>query len=560
MRNPFRVGGFERRLIVFFLLLSVLPTLLIAFFSTRYFMRSVELVSNPAVEQSFTNSMEIARDFAAKLEEDARCAAVRLADEYARAGRPQAGKGLETILRKVSAETHADFTALYTLEASTDGPSGSPSSGSFWKIKTSYPEAFARIEPEIKLDAATQAAGPTTTARIPFADQDVIASGVAIDNSLFVAGYALGKGLTEKMRRTGDDLNRYHAVGLYVSVLRRYIVIVTGVLLVILAVSSTIVSRLLARRISQPITVLADATERIAKGDLEHRVTVTARDEVQSLVTGFNKMTEELQENKKNLISMAKREAQIARDFEIARQVQEGLFPTALPLVRGWEFAAICRAAKVVGGDYYDIFEISPGKVLFAQGDVSGKGVGASITMASVHAIIRSWGGAIQANLENLKDDPARLVAELNRYLVSSRTPEMFVTAFLGLLDCQTSELWYVNCGHPPAVILRSGDTRPEALTVGGMVLGVSERAPYSTGTCRIESGDALVLVSDGVTEATNPKGDLYGESMQAKMLASSRGLSALDAMQQLLSSVDGFMAGAEQTDDISILVIGRTT
>jgi sigma-B regulation protein RsbU (phosphoserine phosphatase) len=316
----------------------------------------------------------------------------------------------------------------------------------------------------------------------------------------------------------------------------------------------------LARRISQPITVLADATERIAKGDLEHRVTVTARDEVQSLVTGFNKMTEELQENKKNLISMAKREAQIARDFEIARQVQEGLFPTALPLVHGWEFAAICRAAKVVGGDYYDIFEISPGKVLFAQGDVSGKGVGASITMASVHAIIRSWGGAIQANLENLKDDPARLVAELNRYLVSSRTPEMFVTAFLGLLDCQTSELWYVNCGHPPAVILRSGDTRPEALTVGGMVLGVSERAPYSTGTCRIESGDALVLVSDGVTEATNPKGDLYGESMQAKTLASSRGLSALDAMQQLLSSVDGFMAGAEQTDDISILVIRRTT
>ncbi|MFH1219090.1 MAG: ATP-binding protein [Candidatus Eisenbacteria bacterium] len=322
MRNPFRVGGFERRLVVFFLLLSVLPTLLIAFFSTRYFMRSVELVSNPAVEQSFTNSMEIARDFAAKLEEDARCTVVRLADEYARAGRPQAGKGLETILRKVSAETRADFTALYTLE------------GRSWKIKMSYPEAFARIEPEIRLDAATATPGSLDPVQVAFPDQDVIASAVVKDSALFVAGFALGKGFTEKMRRTGADLGRYHAVGLYVSVLRRYIIIVTSVLVVILAVSSALVSRLLARRISQPITELARATERVARGDLEHRVTVTARDEVQSLVTGFNKMTEELQENKQNLIRAERIAAwrDVAR--RIAHEIKNPLTPIEIAIYR----------------------------------------------------------------------------------------------------------------------------------------------------------------------------------------------------------------------------------
>jgi len=326
MRNPFRVGGFERRLVVFFLLLSVLPTLLIAFFSTRYFMRSVELVSNPAVEQSFTNSMEIARDFAAKLEEDARCTAVRLADEYARAGRPQAGRSLETILRKVSAETHADFTALYTLEASSEGSS--------WKIKMSYPEAFARIEPEIRLDAATATPGSIDPVQVAFPDQDVIASAVVKDSALFVAGFALNKGFTEKMRRTGADLGRYHAVGLYVSVLRRYIIIVTSVLVVVLAVSSALVSRLLARRISQPITELAQATERVAQGDLEHRVTVTARDEVQSLVTGFNKMTEELQENKQNLIRAERIAAwrDVAR--RIAHEIKNPLTPIEIAIYR----------------------------------------------------------------------------------------------------------------------------------------------------------------------------------------------------------------------------------
>ncbi len=566
MWNPFRIGGFERRLVISFLLVSVIPVILIAFFSARYFMKSVDLVSNPAVEQSFRNSMEIARDFSAKLEEDAACVALRLADGLSSKPR-MTGDELKAFLRDISEETHVDFAATYVLEASS------------WKLKTSYPTSVPRIEPAIGLDAVPKPAEPR---RIAFRDPDVIASGLVTGDKLVVAGFTLEKGFTEKMRKTGDDLGRYQAVGLYVRVQRRYIIIVTCVLVVLMAISATLASRLLASRISQPITELAHATEEIAKGDLEYRVTVNAKDEILSLVNGFNKMTEELEENKKNLIIMAKREAQVARDFEIARQVQESLFPTALPAIPGWQFAATCRTAKVVGGDYYDVFEVAPGKVLLAQGDVSGKGVGASLTMASVHAIIRSSGGApskitagtnasslmpdasglrpndpsLAGNDADLGEIPSRLIEELNRYLVSSQTPEMFVTLFLGLLDCDKSRLWYVNCGHPPAIVLRSRDAKPETLGIGGMVLGVKETAAYEVGQCRLEAGDTLVLVSDGVTEARNLKNQLYGETRLAETWSDDHDESASETMQRILSSVDGFMEGADQADDISILVL----
>jgi sigma-B regulation protein RsbU (phosphoserine phosphatase) len=151
---------------------------------------------------------------------------------------------------------------------------------------------------------------------------------------------------------------------------------------------------------------------------------------------------------------------------------------------------------------------------------------------------------------------PSRLIEELNRYLVSSQTPEMFVTLFLGLLDCDKSRLWYVNCGHPPAIVLRSRDAKPETLGIGGMVLGVKETAAYEVGQCRLEAGDTLVLVSDGVTEARNLKNQLYGETRLAETWSDDHDESASETMQRILSSVDGFMEGADQADDISILVL----
>ena len=532
--NPFRSGGFEKRILILFLVISLTPTVFIAIFGTQYFAGYVDRLSNVALRESFRNSMEIARHYSARLERDAAAAAVEAASGIG----PRTGEH-DTIrrLKEVAGHHGTDFAAVFMLD------------GDSWRPRVSFPAEVDRIHRIRELGAETRQDG---SQRVIFADGDVVAAGVRSgDDRLVVSGYLLEPGMMEMMRKTGDDYSRYSSVGLYVSVLRRYTIIVISVLAVLVAIASAVASRLLARRISYPIQELANATDRIARGDLNHRVEVNARDEIGSLVSSFNNMTQELQENKERIIAMATREAQVARDFEIARAVQQNLFPDKLPSQAGWGFAATCRPARAVGGDYYDLFEIGPGKILFAQGDVSGKGLGASLVMASVHAIIRSWGGGGQ-------DNPTRLIEDLNQYLITSSSSDTFVTFFIGLLDCSKAKLWYVNCGHPPGVMRRSRNGAIENLSVGGMPLGIIAADGYEAGKCRLTDGDTVVLVSDGVTEAFNREGAMFEEKRLVETVIASENLTASEILEKLVNEVDEFSEGCEQADDISVLVVRK--
>ncbi len=534
MMNPFRSGGFERKILVLFLVISLTPTIFIAIFGTQYFAGYVDRLSNVALRESFHNSMEIARHYSTRLDRDAACAAVEISKtSAARLRTPSAALLLEQTARHYG----ADFTALFARESDS------------WRLAASFPPDVDRMAHIEEVGSETRHDG---SRKVVFGDQDVIAAGVTVgDDLLLVSGYLLEPGMMDMMRKTGDDYSRYSSVGLYVSALRRYTIIVISVLAVLVAVASAVASRLMAKRISYPIQELATATDRIAAGDLHHRVKVNAKDEIGSLVSSFNNMTQELRENRDRIIAMATREAQVARDFEIARAVQQNLFPDTLPSHAGWGFAATCRPAKAVGGDYYDMFEIAPGKILLAQGDVSGKGLGASLVMASVHAIIRSWSG-------NGRDDPSRLIQELNQYLISSSSADTFVTMFIGLLDCAKAGLWYVNCGHPPGVMRRSKDGGIESLTVGGVPLGIIATAGYEAGRCSLMDGDAVVLVSDGVTEAFNLEGAMFEEERLVAAVSASGALTAAQALERLIKDVDEFSQGCEQADDISVLVIRK--
>jgi serine phosphatase RsbU (regulator of sigma subunit) len=534
------MGGFERKILIAFLVLSVVPTFIIAFFGVHYFGSYVDRLSNVTLRDSFRNSMEIARQYSTKLESDASAMALRLRDQYRANGESRTtGKGkAEAFLTGPVESREAHFSALYVLDGDT------------WRLTSSFPSPIERLDLELTFEAPDKDARPE---KIPFSDQDVVGCGVREgEDKLLVSGFTLQAGMMDMMRQTGTDLSRYSSVGLYVSILRRYSLFMIGALVLIMAVSSAVASRLIARRISYPIQELAAATDRIAKGDLEHRVTVKAKDEIQSLVSSFNNMTQELEENKRNLIAMARREAQVARDLELARQVQQNLFPKALPVEKGWDFAATCRPARAVGGDYYDLFEVSPGKVLFAQGDVAGKGLGASLVMAGVHAVIRSAAGA-------LLDKPAKLISELNAYLIASSADETFVTMFLGLLDCKKGKIWYINCGHPPAIVIEPGNGKPEDLTEGGPLLGIIPGDNYETGECKLSSGDTLVLVSDGVTEATNPVGEMFDHGRFVATSTRYANLPARETMRTLIEEVDKFAAESEQADDISVMILKRT-
>jgi sigma-B regulation protein RsbU (phosphoserine phosphatase) len=251
------------------------------------------------------------------------------------------------------------------------------------------------------------------------------------------------------------------------------------------------------------------------------------------------------------LLEIAKREAEQSRDLEIARSVQQNLFPKQLPVVAGWEFAGICNPAKAVGGDYYDIFEAVPGKVVVALGDVSGKGLGASFVMSGVHSTIRT-------NAEKSIDNPVGLINELNKYLLESTSKNIFVTLFLAIIDLETGLMRYVNCGHPPAFVVRKESGEIEKLTRTGLALGMMNTIQFTQGSSTLKAGDSLIVYSDGITEAMNEKEEMYEEERLSQLLSNATGLEASTIMEKILNSVETFASGAEQADDISVIVVSR--
>ncbi|MGE5693107.1 MAG: SpoIIE family protein phosphatase [Candidatus Zixiibacteriota bacterium] len=259
-----------------------------------------------------------------------------------------------------------------------------------------------------------------------------------------------------------------------------------------------------------------------------------------------------LLKRKQELDSAVDQAAEFTRELETARSVQEKLFPRKLPAHKSWDFAALCRPARAVGGDYYDLFEAAPGKVLMALGDVSGKGLGPSLLMAGVQATIKSRAGAC---LEN----PLALIAEVNRNLLFSSSPEDFLTLFLGILDLDNGQLTYANCGHPPPLLFRQENPEPERLAEGGTVLGALEECPCSLGRCQLNSGDVLALFSDGLTEAANEAGEMFEEEKLIQVLREIGEQSAAPLLNEILGAVERFAAEAEQRDDISLMVIHRS-
>lgn len=250
-----------------------------------------------------------------------------------------------------------------------------------------------------------------------------------------------------------------------------------------------------------------------------------------------------------DLLEVAQREAQLAREVEIARDVQRNLFPRELPQVPGWEVAAVCRPARTVAGDYYDVLRDADGALGVALGDVSGKGVGASLLSAGLHAMVRG-------RLPGPGCDLARLLEDLNAHLVESSAEGMFATLVVARIDPASGRATYVNAGHPPPVLVTTHGTR--WLDDGGPLAGVIRRARYTPGHVALAPGDMLVIYSDGVTEAERARGEMFGDERLLDALRSARGGSAAGTMEAVLRAVEGFSGNEDPADDISLIVVRR--
>jgi serine phosphatase RsbU (regulator of sigma subunit) len=241
-----------------------------------------------------------------------------------------------------------------------------------------------------------------------------------------------------------------------------------------------------------------------------------------------------------------------ARELEQAAEIQQQLLPSAPPLVRGFEALGLNLPCRTVGGDYFDYFRYTDGRVALLVGDVAGKGMPAAMLMSS-----------LQARLQVLAEstlEPADLVAKLNRGLLSKCPGNRFITFFYSLFNSETGELVYCNAGHNPPMILRSGG-KVERLEIGGPILGLFSALPYSEGRARLDPGDVLVLYSDGVTEACPPdSNDEFGEDRLAEIVQD-LGCEPVDAvLEAIVRELRGWVRGASFADDVTLLVARRAT
>jgi serine phosphatase RsbU (regulator of sigma subunit) len=248
----------------------------------------------------------------------------------------------------------------------------------------------------------------------------------------------------------------------------------------------------------------------------------------------------------------------LKRDLEIAREIQKWLVPQSPPSVPGVDIAFTTRPANTVAGDFYDAFlcpgplgEGSPARLVLVVADVAGKGMPAALIMAT-----------FQSSLKTLVQKPIPLpdlVSRLCRYCCEHSLEGLrFTTAVIAELDPLTGALAYVNAGHnPPA--LRRADGTMEWLTTGGLPLGVQASIAYESATLSLRPGDRLVIFSDGVVEAQDPRGQEYGDARLAEVLKGIRAEDAAGTLDRLMASVDSFVGTAPRSDDITCLVLRYT-
>jgi sigma-B regulation protein RsbU (phosphoserine phosphatase) len=240
------------------------------------------------------------------------------------------------------------------------------------------------------------------------------------------------------------------------------------------------------------------------------------------------------------------------RDLEIAREIQMWLVPSKAPQVEGADIAFASRPQNSVAGDYYDAFYPTlsaeeKGKLMLVIADVAGKSIPAALLMATLQASLRTIAGEGAALGE--------LVVRLNRYASAhSLDGRRFTTAVLSEYDPATRHLVYVNAGHNPP-ILRHANGALEKLEVGGLPLGIEPGAVYETAALDLRPGDALILYTDGVVEAFDEKGELFGDERWLEAIRALPDWNAQESLQFLMKRVDDYVGFTRQSDDITCLV-----
>ncbi len=241
----------------------------------------------------------------------------------------------------------------------------------------------------------------------------------------------------------------------------------------------------------------------------------------------------------------------IEQELRVARSIQQALLPQSLPQLEGWQLTPYYQPAKEVGGDFYDFFELEDGRLGLVEGDATGKGMPAALVASAACSMLRAVAQALDSS------SPGEVLSRVNETLLARIPANMFVTCFYAILDPNSGSLSYANAGHDPPYVRRGGEA--EELRARGMPLGLMPGMGYEEKETILEAGEAALFYSDGLVEAHDPKGEMFGfPRLRALIAKHGEERSLGDFLMEELYSFVG--EGWEQEDDITLVTLRRST
>ncbi len=323
-------------------------------------------------------------------------------------------------------------------------------------------------------------------------------------------------------------------------------------LFLVCAAITFLVYKSLSKYINKPIALLLEKTAQIGDGNLDVKIAIPEPAEFAVLGDSFNKMTEDIKGHVKRIMEISAERQRMESELEIAKSIQQSTLPKRFsPEERRKEFEiyANMAAAREVGGDFYDFFMLDDNRLVFLIADVSGKGIPAALFMMTTSTLIRN----------TMRDSarPEELMARINAQVCKTNDQDFFVSVFLCIVDLRTGALCCVNAGHNQPLVMREDGEWKYMECRPSLVVGALEGTAYSSFETSLSPGERIFLYTDGVTEAMNAAGDLFGEQRLKSCLdkLSVAGCPSSEILSKVREDVSAHAAGEPQSDDITMVV-----
>ncbi|MCL2044376.1 MAG: SpoIIE family protein phosphatase [Treponema sp.] len=327
---------------------------------------------------------------------------------------------------------------------------------------------------------------------------------------------------------------------------------IIAVLLILILLGIAVFAIRFTQAITGPILALNKGVHEVSAGNLEREVFVKTGDELEQLAVSFNMMTGQLRKQIEETARATAERQRIDTELDVATRIQMSMLPDNFPPFSGrkneFELYAQVHPAREVGGDFYDFFFIDDDHFALVVADVSGKGIPAALYMAISKAIIKNH---LQSG-----EAPELAMEIINRQLCDNNIIDMFVTAWLCVLEISTGRLMYINAGHNPPLVKQDDRDFTFLVSPPDLVLAGMEDTRYHNRQLQLKPGDMLFLYTDGIVEAADAQGVFYGRDRLREFLDANTSLPLRDLLNKLRSDMTEFTGGADQSDDITMLAI----